>query len=101
MMSQKHTIHFLINSKINFINEKSLKKKCKRLYRSDCLDVDLFSSFFPVLKNVLLFVYLNRLQLVVVVRQFDVGKASADSVGYWFQCCLHQGDPDLSIITTC
>jgi hypothetical protein len=54
-----------------------------------------------VLKNVLLFVDLNRLQLVVVVRQFDVGKASADSVGYWFQCCLHQSDPDLSIITTC
>jgi hypothetical protein len=31
------------------------------------------------------------------VRQFDVGKASANSVGYRFQCCLHQSNPDLSI----
>ena len=41
-------------------------------------------------------VFLNSLQLVVV-RQFDVGKASADRVGYRLQCRLHQSDPDLRV----
>ena len=41
-------------------------------------------------------VFLNSLQLVVV-RQFDVGKASADRVGYRLQSRLHQSDPDLRV----
>lgn len=44
-----HTIHFPINSKYFKINEK-YKKKCKRLYRSDCLDVVPPSSVLPCVK---------------------------------------------------
>lgn len=54
-------------------------------------------SFFLFFFYIFRYVFLDSLQrLVVGVSHFDVGKATADSIGHWFQSCLDEGHPDPS-----
>lgn len=89
-----HTIHFY--HLFNFVKENAnkLKKKCKTLYRFDYLDVAFLFPSISASKCCCVVDVLDCLHLIVM-RQFNIGKATANSIGNRFQRRLHQSDPDL------